>query len=173
MTYLWGKPERVIIRDVTEEGQNAQSMLVKKEIEYCNPNDYAIVIIAANYVDCRLREIPPIGSLGDIRHLSSPPAVRFVAGAMMNPNIVKGAMCHALWILTPIPELLKERKVICHTVVLADIVNAGAIYVPDESHIVVDDDLVTARSLNDLEAYCETLLEVFQKINTEHEAGKR
>lgn len=165
MTYLLGKPERVIVSDVTEVDQPVQSMIVKKEIAECNPNDYAIVLTAANYVACRLREIPPMGSLGDVSLLRSPAAVRFMAGAMMNPQIVKGALCHALWILTPVPELLKGRKVICHTVVLADVVNAGGIYVPDESHVVVDKDLVTGRSAEDLEIYCESLLATFCKIN--------
>lgn len=36
----------------------------------------------------------------------------------------------------------KEKKVICHRVVFADIINVGDIYVPDEFHVVVDDDLV-------------------------------
>ncbi len=168
MTYLWGEKERVIVSDVTEPSQPVQSMVVTKEIGECNPNDYAIVLTAANYVACRLREIPPMGSLGDVSLLRSPAAVRFMAGAMMNPAIVKGALCHALWILTPVPELLKGRRVICHTVVLADIVNAGGIYVPDESHVVVDRDLVTGRSAQDLPFYCESLLNTYLKLN-----GKR
>lgn len=166
MTYLWGERDRVIVSDVTEEGQAVESMIIKKEIADCNPNDYAIVLTAANYVACRLREIPPMGSLGDTDLLRSPAAVRFMASAMMNPQIVKGALCHSLWILTPVPELLKGRKVICHTVVLADVYNAGAIYVPDESHVVVDKDLVTGRSAADLELYCDTLLATYRKISS-------
>ncbi len=166
MTYLWGERDRVIVSDVTEEGQAVESMTIKKEIADCNPNDYAIVLTAANYVACRLREIPPMGSLGDTDLLRSPAAVRFMASAMMNPQIVKGALCHSLWILTPVPELLKGRKVICHTVVLADVYNAGAIYVPDESHVVVDKDLVTGRSAADLELYCDTLLATYRKISS-------
>lgn len=166
MTYLWGKPERTIVGDVTEENQTIPSMVVKKDIADCNPNDYAIVLTAANYVACRLREIPPMGSLGDASLLRSPAAVRFMAGAMMNPQIVKGALCHALWILTPVPELLMGRKVICHTVVLADVINAGGIYVPDKSHVVVDKDLVTGRSAADLEIYCESILATYRRINS-------
>ena len=44
---------------------------------------------------------------------------------------------------------------ICHRVVFADIINAGDIYVLDESYVVVDDDLVIACSFADLKAYCE------------------
>lgn len=165
LTQLWGKPERVLVSDVDSEDKPLQRMVVKKEVSDANPNDYAIVLCAANYVACRLREIPPMGSLADPSLVRSPAAVRFMAGAMMNPQIVKGALCHALWILTPVPELLKDRKVICHTVVLADVLNAGGIYVPDPMHVVVDRDLVTARSAADLELYTETLLATYYKLS--------
>ena len=164
LTYLWGASERVLVSDVDSVDKPLQSMLVKNEVADANPNDYAIVLCAANYVACRLREIPPMGSLADSSLLRSPAAVRFMASAMMNPQIVKGALCHALWILTPVPELLRGRKVICHTVVLADVVNAGGIYVPDETHVVVDRDLVTGRSASDLELYTETILETYHKL---------
>lgn len=164
LTQLWGEPERVLVSDVDSEKKELQKMLVKNEVAEANPNDYAIVLCAANYVACRLREIPPMESLADPSLVRSPAAVRFMASAMMNPQIVKGALCHALWILTPTPELLKNRKVICHTVVLADVLNAGGIYVPDPSHVVVDRDLVTARSAGDLELYGETLIATYHKL---------
>ena len=164
LTYLWGASERVLVSDVDSVDKPLPSMLVKNEVAEATPNDYAIVLCAANYVACRLREIPPMGSLADPSLLRSPAAVRFMASAMMNPQIVKGALCHALWILTPVPELLRGRKVICHTVVLADVVNAGGIYVPDETHVVVDRDLVTGRSAADLELYTETILETYSKL---------
>lgn len=164
MTYLWGKPERVLVSDVDSESKELQKMTVCREIADANPNDYAIVLCAANYVACRLREIPPMGSLANADLVRSPAAVRFMANAMMNPSIVKGALCHALWILTPVPELLKGRKVICHTVVLSDIINAGGVYVPEPSHVVVDRDLVTARSAGDLEIYGETLVATYKKL---------
>lgn len=164
LTYLWGKPERTLVSDIDNETKALEKMLVKQEIADANPNDYAIVLCAANYVACRLREIPPMGSLADESLVRSPAAVRFMASAMMNPGIVKGALCHALWILTPTPELLKGRKVICHTVVLADVLNTGAIYVPEPSHVVVDRDLVTGRSAGDLELYGKTLVATYNKL---------
>lgn len=164
MTYLWGKSQRTIVSDVDSEEKQAEKMVVTKEIADANPNNYAIVITAANYVAVRLREIPPMGCLASADLVRSPAAVRFMASAMMNPNIVKGALCHALWILTPVPELLKNRRVICHTVVLADVVNSGAIYVPDESHVVIDKDLVTGRSAADIEAYCHAVIEAYRNI---------
>src|SRR5262249_35136193 len=74
------------------------------------------------------------------------PAVRLFAEAMRDPGIVKGVLCHGLWILTPVPELLANRRVTCHEVVLADVVNAGGIYTPSDTGIVIDDDLVTGRT---------------------------
>lgn len=165
MSYLWGQPERVIVSDIDNETKELQKMVVKREIADANPNDYAIVLCAANYVACRLREISPMGALADASLVRSPAAVRFMASAMMNPSIVKGALCHSLWILTPTPELLKGRKVMCHTVVLADVINAGAVYVPDPSHVVVDHDLVTARSAGDLQLYGETLVATYNKLS--------
>ena len=106
-----------------------------------------------------------MGSHGSIHELCKPPAVKFFADAMRNRRIVKGAMCHGLWILTPCPDLLKGRKVMCHTVVLADINNAGAIYVPDQGEVIVDDDLVTARSFAKMDEYFNTLVSVTSQRN--------
>lgn len=158
LTNLWGESERVLVSDVTSPDEMVSTMVVTKDISECRVSDYSIILVAANYVACRLREIPPIGSLGGIEQLDTPPAVRFIAEAMENKKIVKGALCHALWLWTPVPQYLKGRKVICHTVVLADVHNAGATFVNDKGNVVVDNDLVTARSVADLDAYCEKLL---------------
>lgn len=164
LTYLWGKKERIVVSDVTEPDKMPETLTVCKDVADANPNDYAIVLCAANYVACRLREIPPMGSLGSAEELRSPSAVRFMASAMMNPSIVKGFLCHALWLMTPCPELLKGRKVICHTVVLSDVVNAGAVFVPDESHVYADRDLVTGRSAADLDKYCNKIIKTYEVI---------
>jgi len=116
--------------------------------------------MAANYCAIRLREIPPMGNIGSPEELQRPPAVQFYKKAMANKRIIKGALCHGLWILTPCPEVLKGRKVICHTVVLADIVNAGATFVPNQGYVVVDNDLVTARSAANLKEYFNTIVEL-------------
>ncbi len=159
LSYLWGEPQRTLVSDVDAPGKPIYSMVVDKDIQDYDANSYDIILMAANYCAVRLREIPPMGSLGSIEELQTPPAVQFYKQAMLNQSIIKGALCHGLWILTPCPEILQGRRVICHTVVLADIHNAGAIYVPDESHVVVDDDLVTARSAADLDAYFDAIVQ--------------
>jgi len=165
LTYLWGSKSRVLVSDVTEPDKMPETMTFCKDIADANPNDYAIVLCAANYVACRLREIPPVVNLRSAEELRSPSAVRFMASAMMNPKIVKGFLCHALWLMTPCPELLKNRKVICHTVGLSDVINAGAVFVSEESHVYADNDLVTGRSAADLNVYCKKIIETYKVIN--------
>jgi len=161
LTYLGGEESKTFVNDCDNWQRPVTSMhalTVNRCVTQCSANDYDIVLCAANYVAVRLREIPPMGSLGSPDQVNSAPAVKFFADAMANRKIVKGALCHALWILTPNPQLLKGRRVICHTVVLADIINAGATFVPAEDHVVVDDDLVTGRSFADVEAYWNAIV---------------
>ena len=46
---------------------------------------------------------------------------------------------------------------------LADIVNAGAIFVSNQGYVVVDGDLVTARSAANLKEYFNTIVELATK----------
>jgi protease I len=161
MTYLWGEESKTFVNDCDNWQRpvtDMHALTVDRCVTQCRVDDYDIVLCAANYVAVRLRELPPMGSLGSPEQVNSAPAVKFFAEAMANKKIVKGALCHALWILTPNPQLLKGRRVICHTVVLADVINAGATFVPAENHVVVDDDLVTGRSFADVEAYWQAIV---------------
>lgn len=172
LSYLWGEPQKEFVCDIDSPKRpvkDIRTLTVNRCVSQTNPNDFDIVIMAANYCAVRLREIPPMNSVGSVEDIAEPPAVQFFAKAMENKAIVKGAMCHALWILTPRPDLLKNRKVICHTVVLADIVNAGATFEPAPNHVVIDEDLVTARSAADLEAYFDALVKVACKIGRSKE----
>lgn len=156
--HLWGDKSRTLVSDVTEPGQQSETMVVTLEVADLKADDYDIVIQAANYTAVRLREIPPMHSHGSVAETRTAPAVKLFAQAMRNKRIVKGAMCHGLWILTPCPELLVGRRVMCHTVVLADIYNAGATYVSDQGEVIVDDDLVTARSFANMGDYFAALV---------------
>lgn len=155
-TNLWGAAQRELVADVTTPTMPA-TMKVTLDVAYMRAADYDIVLQAANYTAVRLREIPPIGSHGSVAEARDVPAVRFFADAMADKRIVKGALCHGLWILTPRPELLRGRRVICHTVVLADIANAGATYVANQGEVIVDDDLVTGRSSKNIPEYVEAI----------------
>ena len=170
LAYLWGDAEREFVCDIDSPNRpvrDIRTVTVKTCVSKVRASDYDIVIMAANYCAVRLREIPPMHSLGAPNLVGTAPAVEFYAEAMKNKKILKGAMCHGLWIVTSHPELLKGRKVICHTVVLADIVNAGATFVPAAFHVVIDDDLVTARSFADVVVFpgdCRNLEDSLQTL---------
>lgn len=163
MSRLWGQASQSFFSDVEEFGHPPEKLEVNIDFQKVKSADYAAVIMAANYTSVRLRYFErPEGKPFSPDMVKSAPAVQFFAQAMANPRIIKGALCHGLWILTPNPELLKGRKVICHEVVLADILNCGAQYVPPDAQnrgVVVDRDLVTGRSKNEVRPFVQAIAE--------------
>lgn len=160
MSRLWEQPSATFINDVDPLTSDRSIYELKVNIDFqkVDVNDYAAVLMAANYCSVRLRYFQPSeGAAVKPGQVKTAPAVEFFARAMANKSIVKGALCHGLWILTPMPELLKGRKVICHEVVLADVVNAGAIYEASPTKVVVDKDLVTGYSAHEVELYIDTI----------------
>ncbi len=158
---LWGNPEVTFVSDVDRIDKPLETLTVSIDFDSVKVDDYDAVIMGANYPSVRLRYFePPEGTeTGWADHVRNTPAVKFFAQAMTTPTIVKGALCHGLWILTPWPDLLNGRRVACHRVVLADILNAGGVY--DPAPVVIDGDLVTGDSgshvLPFIDAICERL----------------
>lgn len=130
--------------------QAPDSVVVSKDVSTVRLDDYQAVIMAANYTSVRLRypgDLPADSAAFDAKaHVQSALLVRFFADAMKDKRIIKGALCHGLWILTPNKELLLGRKVICHSVMMADVLNCGAEVVLTEDRVVTDGDLVTGFS---------------------------
>jgi len=167
MSRLWNQQKLMFVSDVDNVVNNSlhdtqaklQIMDVNIDFEKVDLNQYHAVLMAANYCSVRLRYFePPNGSPIQPEMARTAPAVKFFGKAMRNPRIVKGALCHALWLLTPSPELLAGRRILCNEVVISDIVNAGATYVPSLPQndpptqdrpapgVVVDNDLITGNS---------------------------
>jgi len=168
MSRLWGQESAHFVSDVDAVGKPLQYLDVNIDFQKVDINDYAAVIMSANYTSVRLRYFqPPEGQPISPEQVRTAPAVQFFAKAMTNPKIIKGLLCHGLWLLTPMPELLKGRRVICHEVVLADIANAGAVYVPSPTNIVVDGDLVTGRSGQDVHAFIDAIADLITQPKTE------
>jgi protease I len=161
MSRLWGNKSITFVSEVEQAGYTPQTLEVEIDFQNVKLEDYAAVIMAANYTSVRLRYFePPPGQPVSPDLVRSAPAVQFFARAMQNPRIVKGPLCHGLWILTPNPELLKGRKVICHEVVLADVLNCGAIYVPRDAQnggVVVDGDLVTGHDWHVVQPFVQAI----------------
>ncbi len=169
MSRLWGNERLTFVGEVEQTGQTPQTLEVSIDFQSVKLEDYAAVIMAANYTSVRLRYFAsPEGQPVSPEMGRTAPAVEFFARAMQNPRIVKGPLCHGLWILTPNPELLKGRRVICHEVVLADVLNCGAIYVPQDAQnggVVVDGDLVTGRSWHEVEPFIQAVARQILALN--------
>lgn len=99
-------------------------------------SSYGAVIVPSGIVSDRLRYTDTIQRL--------PPAAEFLKRAFADRSIIKGIICHGLWLAAPIREVLQGRSVTCHNNLYADAIAYGARYIDED--LVVDDDLVTART---------------------------
>jgi protease I len=97
---------------------------------------YSAIIVPSAIVSDRLRYTEDINKL--------PPAVEFLKRAFAEKRIIKGIICHGMWLVAPAPELVRGRKVVVHNNLLGDVKNMGAIYTDQD--VVVDGDLVTGRT---------------------------
>jgi protease I len=137
----------------------------ENDISNIKLDDHAAVIMAANYISVRLRYTDRSDFSSAREFVQSAPVSQFFASAMKRKEIIKGALCHGLWILTPYPELLNGRNVTCHTVVMADIVNCNANIMfetnaegrREPQKVVVDDDLVTGFSKHEVIPFIQAI----------------
>jgi protease I len=113
---------------------------------------YGAIIVPSAMVADRLRYTE------DLRKL--PPATAFIRRAFANPRIVKGIICHGMWLVSPVPELVRGRPVVAHVNLLGDVRNMGAVYTDED--VVVDGDLVTARTGEHCHQFARRIIEMIQ-----------
>ncbi|MDQ4075800.1 MAG: DJ-1/PfpI family protein [Chloroflexota bacterium] len=94
------------------------------------------IIVPSAIVSDRLRYTEDVNKL--------PPACEFLQRAFAEKQIIKGIICHGMWLMAPIPELVRGRRVVAHNNLHGDVKNMGAIYIDED--VVVDGDLVTGRT---------------------------
>ncbi|MGA2702778.1 MAG: DJ-1/PfpI family protein [Isosphaeraceae bacterium] len=162
---LWGYPSARFVSDVDQIGKPLEILEVHRDLKDCRVSDYSAIIMAANYTSVRLRMFnTPEGVPVNPEMSREAPAVRFFAEAMKNPRVIKGALCHGLWILSPNPELIRGRRVICHEVMVADVRNMGAIYVPSKVGVIVDGDLVSGHSKDEVPLFVDTIAQLVERV---------
>jgi protease I len=148
LSRLWGQPY------LTFKGHeyNAPFECHKsfEDIDDVELKTYDAIIVPSGMVSDRLRYTE------DITKLS--PAVEFLKRAFANKNIIKGIICHGMWLVSPAPELVKGRPVTCHNNLYGDVVNMGAIYTNED--VVVDGDLVTGRSGGHAHLFAKKIIEI-------------
>lgn len=86
------------------------------------------------------------------------PAVRLLARAFDTPSVLKGIICHGMWLVSPIPDRVRARRVTCHANLLGDVRNMGAVHTDQD--VVVDGDLVTARSADHCHLFARTIIDL-------------
>jgi protease I len=118
---------------------------------------YAAIIVPSAMVADRLRYTEDVNKL--------PPATAFLKRAFAEKNILKGIICHGMWLVSPVPELVRDRHVTCHNNLHGDVVNMGAIYT--DRDVVVDfpnwpqpADLVTARTGNHCHLFAKKIIDI-------------
>jgi protease I len=108
------------------------------------------VIVPSGMVADRLRYTEDIEKL--------PPATEFLKRAFAEPGILKGIICHGMWLAAPAPELVRGRRVVAHNNLLGDVRNMGATYVDED--VVVDGDLVTGRTGGHCHLFARRIIEL-------------
>ncbi len=151
-----------------EPWMSPERLVAARDVASVNLSEYAALLMSANYTSIRLRynglpdpeHIP--GNFNLRAHLQQAPAVQKFAEAMGRKEVVKGFLCHGLWILAPNPQLLKDRTVVCNEVVAADILNCGA-KIDMSRRVIVDDDIVTGYSKHEVVEYVQAITEAIVK----------
>lgn len=109
---------------------------------------YDAIIVPSGIVSDRLRYTERLDAL--------PPAATLLKRAFASKKIIKGIICHGLWLVAPAPELVRGRSVVCHNNLHGDAIAYGARYVDQD--VVVDDDLVTARTGGHAGLFARTII---------------
>ena len=92
----------------------------------------------------------------DVKKLA--PATEFMQRAFAEPSILKGIICHGMWLLASTPELVRGRRVVAHNNLIGDIRNMGAVYTDQD--VVVDGDLVTGRTGGHCHLFAHKIIEL-------------
>jgi protease I len=119
--------------------------------------DYAAIIVPSGMVSDRLRYTEDVEKL--------PPATEFLKRAFAEPGVLKGIICHGMWLAAPAPELVRGRRVVAHNNLHGDVKNMGAIYVNED--VVVDGDLVTGRTGGHCHLFARRIIEILSDGKSE------
>jgi protease I len=118
---------------------------------------FSAIIVPSAMVSDRLRYTE------DVHKLS--PATEFLQRAFAEKGIIKGIICHGMWLVSSAPELVRGRRVTCHNNLLGDVRNMGAVYTDED--VVVDGDLVTARTGGHCHLLARTIIDLLKAADPE------
>ena len=145
LTRLWGQPSLTFTGHEYKEPFEAN-----ESFEEVDVNEFDAVIVPSGMVSDRLRWTDDVEKL--------PPATEFLQRAFAEPSVLKGIICHGMWLVAPAPELVRGRRVVVHNNLHGDVVNMGATYVNED--VVVDGDLVTGRSGGHCHLFARRIIDI-------------
>jgi protease I len=124
-------------------GKNGYPLKPDAAIDTCNPADYDGLIIPGGFAPDKLRRYESVLSMTREFNAAGKP-IAFI--------------CHAGWV--PISAgILKDKNVTCVRAIKDDIQNAGAVY--HDKEVVIDGNLITSRTPDDLPAFCQAIIAFF------------
>ena len=139
LTRMWGQTSEVLVAGfkgheykIPFDG-HVESF---EDMDDKNLKSYAAIIVPAGMVSDRLRYTEDVNKIS--------PAAEFIKRAFAEKSIIKGIICHGMWLVSSVPELVRGRRVVVHNNLIGDARNMGAIYTDQD--VVVDGDLVTGRT---------------------------
>jgi protease I len=148
LTRLWGRPS--ITFTGHEYGRPATVDGDLEAVDDERLRGFDALIVPSGMVSDRLR-YPGTAD-------GTAPAVRLLRRAFAEPSVLKGIICHGMWLASPIPEVVRGRAVTCHHNLISDVRNMGAVYADQD--VVVSGDLVTGRSADVCHLFARTLIDL-------------
>jgi protease I len=149
LTRLWGNSE------ITFLGHEWHNPFTANEtfegIDDDELRTYDAIIVPSGMVSDRLRFTEDVNKI--------PPATEFLRRAFAEPSVLKGIICHGMWLVAPAPELVRGRKVVVHNNLIGDARNMGAEYV-DQDVVVDGDDLVTGRTGQHAHLFARKIIDI-------------
>jgi protease I len=148
LSRLWGNPS------ITFQGHEYRAPFNCHE-SFENMSDaelatFDAIIVPSGMVSDRLRYTDDLSKI--------PPATAFLKRAFENKNILKGIICHGLWLVAPATELVRGRRIVCHNNLHGDAIAYGATFVDQD--VVVHDDLVTGRTGKHCHVFAKQIIEM-------------
>ena len=134
LSRLWGQPFLTFFGHEYKAPLRCQESFEEMSDEQLR--SFGAVIVPSGMVADRLRYTEDVTKL--------PPATEFLQRAFADKSILKGIICHGLWLVASAPELVRGRPVVAHNNLFGDVRNMGAVYTDQD--VVVDGDLVTGRA---------------------------
>jgi protease I len=151
LSRLWGQPSLTFYSHETRVPLQCQESFEHMSDEQLH--SFGAVIVPSGMVADRLRWTDDVTKL--------PPATELLQRAFADPSILKGIICHGLWLVASVPELVRGRPVVAHNNLFGDVRNMGAVYTDQD--VVVDGDLVTGRTGPLCHLFARTIIDMLSE----------